>query len=433
MSFKCSLAFFFFLLVSSLLNAQVLNVSPYSTYGIGDVNTRNLVASRGMGGVQTALYQFDYFNPKNPAGNAFLTKPLFDLGVRAQSVRLAGPSGSASSAYNNINHFALAFPFAKRFALTALLSPHTTLGYELTQELELPKAGTVETVYKGIGGLNRASLGFSAQIIQDTLNQLSLGANFSYYFGFFDRTTELRFIDQPGFLNSITSDNISTRGINGEYGLAYRRGLKSNNFLSLGASFEPQRKLASKKVSSTFIFVAPEFTGSASDVVDTLIATPDTGDVVQPMNYSLGASLNLNRKWTVGIEYDFWEWSKLEILGNNPALANSFSLGVGIEFWPDYRASSDLLKSGRYRTGFRYGQSRVILDDLNLNEFGISFGFALPLLKSRSFSSLNVALEYGQRGSEKRNSFSESFTSVNIGVTLMPNQFDRWFYKRKIE
>jgi len=201
----------------------------------------------------------------------------------------------------------------------------------------------------------------------------------------------------------------------------------------LGASFEPQRKLASKKVSSTFIFVAPEFTGSASDVVDTLIATPDTGDVVQPMHYSLGASLNLNRKWTVGIEYDFWEWSKLEILGNNPALANSFSLGVGIEFWPDYRASSDLLKSGRYRTGFRYGQSRVILDDLNLNEFGISFGFALPLLKSRSFSSLNVALEYGQRGSEKRNSFSESFTSVNIGVTLMPNQFDRWFYKRKIE
>ncbi len=433
MSFKRSVSFFFFLTVSSLAGAQVLNVSPYSTYGIGDVNSRGLIAARGMGGVQTALFQFDYFNPKNPAGNAFLTKPLFDLGIRAQNVRLDGPSGSGSSAYNNVNHFALAFPFAKRFAATAILTPHTTLGYELQENQELSNAGTVETIYEGFGGLNKASGGFSAQIIRDTLNQLSLGANFTYYFGFFDRTTEMRFVDQPSFLNSITGDDITTRGMNGEYGLAYRRRIKSQTYFSLGASFEPQRKLASQKVSATYIFVAPEFTGNPSEVFDTLVATPDTGEVLQPMHYSIGASLNINRKWTLGLEYDFWEWSKLKILGNNPALANSFSIGAGIEFWPDYRATTNIFKSGRYRAGFRYGQSRVILDGLNLNEFGISFGFALPLLKSRSFSSLNVAFEYGQRGSENKNTFSESFTGINIGVTLMPNQFDRWFYKRKIE
>lgn len=433
MSIKRSIIFLTLLISSNLLQAQVLNVSPYSTYGIGDLNSRAFMAGRAMGNAQTALFEFDVINGKNPAGNAFVTKPLFDLGFTGTNIRLDGPAGSTSSAFNKINHFALAFPFAKRFAISALLSPHTTLGFELVEEEELSEAGTVQSIYNGFGGLNRMNGGFSMKIINDSLNILSLGAHLNYYFGFFDRTTELRFLDEPDFLNSITGEDATANGFSGEFGLAYSRRLGKELQLTLGAGFEPGRKLKLNQVASTFIFVGPEFTGDPSTVVDTLEAVRDTSELFLPMHYNVGASLKISNKLLISLEYDFWEWSKLNLFGTNPGLVNSYSIGAGLQFWPDYRAVNDLLRATRYRAGFRYGQSRILIDNQNLNEFGINFGLGIPLLKSGSFSTLNVGLEYGQRGSQNVNTFSESFTSINIGVSLMPNRFDRWFYKRRIE
>ena len=77
-----------------------------------------------------------------------------------------------------------------------------------------------------------------------------------------------------------------------------------------------------------------------------------------------------------------------------------------------------------YRAGFRYNSSLLKIDGNDIEEFGIGFGIAVPLRKS--FSTLNVGIELGRRGSQKNNLTQEDFLNLQIGITIN----DKWFIKR---
>ena len=72
---------------------------------------------------------------------------------------------------------------------------------------------------------------------------------------------------------------------------------------------------------------------------------------------------------------------------------------------------------------------------IQLPEYGITLGFGFPLRKKRAGgdkflqSMINLAVEWGQRGTTDRSLLLENYWNFKLGFTLN----DRWFIKRKYE
>ena len=104
--------------------------------------------------------------------------------------------------------------------------------------------------------------------------------------------------------------------------------------------------------------------------------------------------------------------------------ANTYAFGG---YWvPDYRSLSGYYKRITYRAGLRYDVSGLVVNNKEINNFGITFGLGLPL--GTSFSNLNLGFELGKRGTTDANLIEESYFKVNVGLSLN----DRWFQQRKI-
>ena len=59
--------------------AQTTTDSPYSFYGLGDINSRAFANQRSMGGAGTALAEDAYVNTLNPATLGSLRKTTFSV------------------------------------------------------------------------------------------------------------------------------------------------------------------------------------------------------------------------------------------------------------------------------------------------------------------------------------------------------------------
>ena len=72
--------------VSAMAQTSSINAfSPYSMYGIGELQTPGVVAQRSMGGVGLGMRSSVMVNPLNPAAYSLTPRQgfLFDFGARA--------------------------------------------------------------------------------------------------------------------------------------------------------------------------------------------------------------------------------------------------------------------------------------------------------------------------------------------------------------
>src|SRR3954469_18012258 len=86
---KTFLFLFLFLSAIHLLSAQQNTLSPYSRYGIGELEPGGFVPQKGMGGIGTAFYGQDRLNFLNPSSYAFDTITTFEPGIRGEYANLA--------------------------------------------------------------------------------------------------------------------------------------------------------------------------------------------------------------------------------------------------------------------------------------------------------------------------------------------------------
>jgi hypothetical protein len=68
----------------------------------------------------------------------------------------------------------------------------------------------------------------------------------------------------------------------------------------------------------------------------------------------------------------------------------------------------------------------MIINEKEINNFGITFGIGLPMA---NFSNLNLGFELGRRGTTDADLIEESYLKVNVGLSLN----DKWFRKRQID
>lgn len=425
------------LLFGTSVKAQVTTQSPYSRYGVGNIKSLALPQFKAMGGISTAVYSptgYSNINMMNPASFAGINLTTVDIGATATFNNLKRDGASETSFNSTLSHIALAFPVTPHSALSFGLLPYSELGYQFVNHATLTNPGStasqdVNYIYAGEGGLNKAYFGYGYQFGK----HLRLGGNVEYIFGNLLQTRSTELVDQTNAINSRLETKNSVGGVGFSYGAQYNIPLDSKTSVTLGYSGS-----SSSSINSTKSFVVTQYlkdptTGSEDTALDSLVNTQNSKTKLKlPLLHSFGISIQKYNKWLIGADYRMGKWSDLSIDNVNQQLQNTYGFSVGGQITPDINSIGSYFNRVDYRLGFTYDKTYVQLNNQDIKQMAITFGFGLPLASSptrSSFYKMNFTTELGRRGSMTDGLLQENYINLHLGFTLN----DRWFRRFRFD
>jgi len=409
--------------------AQDGTVSPYSYFGLGEVRATTTVENQMMGGI--GMYADSvHINLRNPAAYSRLgvQSPgtfgitTYTVGISHKETRLKSFADEQSSAVTNLDYLALAFTLKKGLGLGFGLMPYTSVGYNFIDQ-QGAEGSRIINEYSGSGGLNRVYLSLGYEFAKN----LSLGVTANYNFG----TLESLRIQSVENVQFGVKDERSSKigGVDLNYALSYTPQIDEKHTLFTSLRINTQANLSARNTKriGSFSLVSQEDI-EAIDVNLAAQGLEETG-VKIPTTTTLGIGYGEDMKWFLGIEYSF---QKLDDYSNefleidNLVYQNANTIALGGFYTPDRNSFESYLKRVTYRAGVRLDKTGMVINEKDINDFGITFGLGLPL--RNNMSNLNIGFEVGRRGTTSADLIEESYFKVNVGLSLN----DQWFSKRKI-
>ena len=402
--------------------------SPYSLFGIGQVNNRSMnVRLKGMGGVTNAMFGNGLINVGNPASYAKIDSLafLFDAGFYFKTSTFSTSSLSEKANNASFDHVSMAFGLTSWWKMAIGAQPFTTSGYNMLVDDYEEGIGKTTTRFKGSGGLNQVFLGNAFKIGK----HVAVGANAYYVFGNSQAETSLFFPDSAYYIGSRRSVDVMVRSFMFDYGMLFNTNVGDDMQLGMGLTYTQQVNLKGQQT----LFIR-SFEEDIDTEVEYLIDTIAYGEVdakiTVPQGFGVGVTLQKGNDWTVGADFNWTQWSKFARQGKTEGLQNSWLVSAGAEFTPKHTSISGYFSRVTYRFGGLYEHGFVNLPgndglDHSINKVGVTAGLSLPL--PRTQSKVNLALEAGQYGTREGGLIQERYAKVNVGISV----FEHWFMKRK--
>lgn len=429
--------------------------SPYTMYGIGELNTPGTLPMRSMGGVGVAQRGVGVINLLNPAAYSAMPQKsfLFDFGLEGQNYYNYQKVGgqSKSTAYNTFNFHDVAFllPLAKKLGLGFSLTPYSSVGYRTkfdqpysSTDPNNPWAdvGRVQYIYQGEGDVTEVKLGVGWEVFKN----FSLGLALQYYWGDIDRTFRMipTSITGTGDYGSTSGNtNYGVSSFKGQVGVQWSPIMNTKRLLTVGATYDfggdlnPEVK---KRIYNNNIYNA--------------VVKGDTThmSLVLPRQLAAGVYYQTT-KWAVGVDYVFQNWggrntNNSEMTGtsgpNNDisykvAYTNTSTVKMGVEFTPDRYDIRSFLSRWSYRAGFRYGNYNQTFGGNKLSQYAVTLGFGIPV-RFYAISGIDVGFEYGRRGynvAERVGLVQQQYFKFAVGFTLFAGaeNSEYWFTRPKYE
>lgn len=448
------------LLLTSLITYGQEN-SPFSRYGLGDIYPQQNITSRGMGGLSAAYTSTQAINTFNPAsyGSMRLVTYDFALTIDSRSLLSANPAGK----YNSVNflpsYLQIGLPLNKSqngATLVFGLRPATRINYSVEESSRinydsLGITDSLHNIYEGNGGMNQVFLGLG-KTWKINKSSFSAGFNFGYEWGTKFISTKVDFPSDSSYENwyrSNSTDSVHYWGVFLNPGLMGSFTLKevtdpltkikSSYTLTLGASGTLEQDLnTSRDITRETFFYKSDGSISALDSVYKI--TGEHGKINIPLSAQAGFLVSkvitngpfVVRKWSIGADYSFQNWSKYLYFGEPDQVNNSNMLRVGAEFSPNPITGKNIFSNGYYRVGYYRGKDYINADGNGYKIQAVTLGYSFNLRKFHSydnqFTMINTALEIGKRGSSVNN-ITENFFKFSVGLSLS----DIWFIKRKYD
>ncbi len=397
--------------------------SPYSRYGLGDLQNAKYIGNLAMGGIGIAYRQPSSVNYSNPASYTVFDTNAFVLetGINSQTVKLSTNNQNQRSNYTSLSHLAFGFPVTKWWGSSIGLLPYSHVGYKISNYETLSEIGKIKYLYEGSGGLNQFYVGNAFQ-----LKNLSVGVNAAYIFGYLDRTSTVSSPDSIYYLALRLSNGTRINGFHYNLGLQYEKKINTDWTMQVGLVYSATAKLNAKRDSFAYTFFS-----SGEDyekIKDTIIDAENTKGKIN-LPYSLGGGIIIKKSniLMMGFDYQMQNWNNYSSFGEKDSLKNSWVTSFGMEYTPIHTNLSSYWKRVHYRVGARYAKTYLQLRNNQLSESAVSFGFGLPLKRSKT--SFNIGFELGQRGTLENNLIKEQFGRIILNVSF--NEF--WFFKRRFE
>jgi hypothetical protein len=412
--------------------------SPYSRFGLGNIDDQLLPQNIGMGGIATAVNTiggYNSINVINPASYGKIFFTTIDAGLYGNLVTLS-KNGYANQKNSNFrfSHLAFAIPVTKHSAFSFGLLPYSELGYNYKQTSVRNggPAGSPDTttnyLYTGDGGLSKAYLGYGFGIGKHLL----IGANVSYIFGNLRQQQSTEIPNLYGTLNSRIEQDNHISGLNYDYGLQYSIDFSDTKHLILGYSASANSKL---NVQNTYIVSQyyRDASGNENVPIDSLINSQSAKAKLQlPQINHFGISFQKEGSFLIGAEYTTGKWSDLSIAGTNAGLQNSKMFSLGGQITPNSNSLSNYLALIDYRLGIIYEDTYININNTNIKRYAATFGLGIPLPHDRAssaFYKINFSTEVGKRGTLTNGLVKENYVNFHLGFTLN----DRWFQRYKYD
>jgi hypothetical protein len=346
---------------------------------------------------------------------------MFEFAVDGKTSKFSNDIGSATASDINFQYFAMNFQISNRMGTSLGLVPFTDVGYNVVVNEVIPNTGPVTTTYYGAGTISNFFVGLSVQ----PLKFLSVGANLNYYFGMLNRNAEVVFSGASDYYQVQEYTSLRVADFSFDFGAQATIPLNKKNEIVLGVIFENNPKynsfysdITQKNLSS----------GSAIDQ-DTLFYTEEEKGIIEfPFTYGFGISYVKENSLEINADYYHQSWSEAKFLGTkSDYLTDLDKFAVGAEWIPDKFSIKSFTSRVAYRLGFKYEQTYLMFNNRQITDFGITFGVGLPIYRSKS--TINVAAEFGKKGTTDDNLVLEDYFRLN----LMVNLYDLWFIKRRFD
>ena len=400
------------------LLAQNSTSSPYSGFGIGELEMASGGRNTAMGQTGIALRSNLFMNTTNPAALTTIEPQcfLYDMGVYFKYTKLENSTKSVNVTDGNLSWLQMGFPISKKLFGGITLNPKSSVGYNIYTAKTIDGTSIYyPAIYEGTGGLSEAA-GLLAWKLS---KNISLGAKAGYLWGNVTQT-----LNQDVAISSTTysiaqEDNIHYSGGYFNLGTQISIPVNAKSSFVLGGIAGISSKLNTKTATTI-----TRTYSSTSEVVSSDVQT--SGSMKLPLDIGAGISFLYGSKWVATIDVKQCNWKDATIDFNPNKLTTNNSFRGGLEFSPK-EDKRFFRQTTKYRLGYRYETGYLKLYNNQIHEQALSFGIGIPIRKDKNFA--NFSVELGTRGTKVAHLVKENFVKLNCSFNL----WDKWFIKRQIE
>ena len=405
-----------FILISFFGYSQRTSYSPYSYFGVGETNFSATVENQMMGG-NTAYYDSVHQNMNNAASLSKLKFVNYSVGVDLKNTSYLSASTNEKSTAAAINYISVAIP-TKLLSFSFGIKPKTSVGYLLEND-DKSKTPPELNRFTGSGGVSNAfvSIGF------ELFKNWGFGFSSSYAFGNLNHY-HTKILENIELYTRVSSES-SVSGLDYNFSTVYQKTFNEKITLYSSIVFQPEAKYKSRN-NQTISTIDPNSSfGGDSEEIDLSAVGLKNTNIKIPNSLSFGLGLGQDKKWFLGFNYMKNDEGgyKNELMGlDNVEFKSSQTYSIGGFLLPEYTSFTNYFKTLTYRFGVRYKNGGLYVNNQQINEIGVNFGFGIPLA---GISSANLGFEFGQRGTTKASLIKEKFFSIRLGVSLN----DLWFIR----
>ena len=437
--------------VSAQGGAAVTAYSPYTMFGIGELQTIGTTQMRAMGGVSVAWRSTQMPSLVNPAGySATMQKSfLFSVGAEGNFLQNVQRQYDADGNYThnakngknsaNIHEIAVQFPLAKRLGMGISLMPYSSVGYKMSfldQSDEVAgNVGAASYTYSGDGDVTEVKLGVG----WEPFKNFSIGAAAKYYWGKishnYTSAVENNIVGNGNFLSVMGEDEYAISNFKFQVGLQWSPISNDKHLLTFGATYDYGGGLR-PKVTKTLVL---------NNTYETSVYYENGVSQMRLPHSAQAGVMYHNPKIMAAVEYEFQAWGSgneghfEEKVNNNMMVkyVDTHTAKVGLSYTPNRFDVRNYFKRISYRVGFRYSNYYQQYNGRDIQQYAVTAGFGFPL-KFMGTSSIDVCFEYGLRGSHalmnaspKIGMIRQDYFKLGLGFSLFGE--DYWFVRPKYD
>lgn len=388
--------------------------SPYTIFGIGDLNYSTAIRTTSMG-IQGISLTGNYINNLNPAALSKIPYTSFSVLFNYNFLKSSNGVTSVSSSNGNAFGINIGIPISQEqgWSLALGFNPYSLINYKIINNSS-SLGETVKQTYAGRGGVSRINIGMSYTL----LKSINLGADFNYAFGDIKDLKLVEFTSSSGFTPTRILREYDYTGTYFKGGAIIEIDklfkLKKSNDFTIGFLYESPLTLKSK------------LDGIYTSSISTDTVSIEKGDIDIPARIGFGITKKVGNRYLLSSDLLMQNWSNFLSYGVvQPNYQSAMRIGAGVEIQPIENTDKTWDKLS-YRFGGFYETSYYTVNGESINRIGINAGIGIPISK---FNSLDFGISVSTRGKTENGLIKDDMIKLTAGL----NFGELWFVRPKDE
>ncbi len=385
--------------------------SPYSVYGIGDIDYKMYNRTSGLGGTGLALRSSAYLINNNPAGIAGLSRSfyIFNVAGAGKTVQFSGTpveAGNTTSKDFWIKGVSLSVKVNKFWATSLGFNQFSNINYQFSGNKQVEGTTSQYLIsYQGDGGINDYYW----------TNAFSVGKHFmfgvksSFMAGGINQTELISDQALSATIQSIQQDYYYH--LRFEYGGIFYTPLSKTWDFSIGGKFSTKTNMPSNRtltvVQNGVTLINDQYVQSNSFSL--------------PMSAGGGIAITHNKRSTLVADYVFENWSQTGLKGNGWQMIDNKRISAGYELTREVNKLGKLPFERSIQFGAYYNSGYLNIHNKQISDYGITIGTA-GNIKNLLY---NLSLDAGQRGTRSADLIRENYFQLTLGLSYRDFLFSK--------